>query len=200
MAVGTGYRYPMIAEYTASGGSVTYTNLATLGRGVSMEWDVDVADANNFYADDVIAESTGGFFQSGSGTAVIDGLDETTAKTILGLASTRTETIGGNSVVVQGYGDSNPPYLGLGFIRREMMNGTTYYKPVIFPKVRFNMPSGSAATQEEDIDWQTQELEFTIFRDDTTNAEWKITPKDSMTSETDAINFVRVMLGGTVSA
>lgn len=200
MAVGTGYRHPMFAEYSESGGSVTYTDLASLGRGVSMEWDIEVADDNNFYADDIVAEAIGGFFQSGSGTAVIDGLDETTAKKILGLAATRTETIGGESVVVQGYGDSTPPYLGLGFIRREMMNGTTYYKPVIFPKVRFSMPSGSAATQEESIDWQTQELSFTIFRDDTSNKEWMITPKTSMTSETDAINFVRVMLGGTVSA
>ena len=200
MAVGTGYRHPMIAEYAVNNGSVTYTNLASLGRGVSMSWDVDVADSNNFYADDVIAESIGGFFQSGSGTAVIDGLDEATAKTILGLAATRTETIGGSSVVVQGYGNATPPYLGLGFIRREMMEGTTYYKPVIFPKVRFSMPSGSAATQEEDIDWQTQELAFTIFRDDTSNAEWKITTKDSFTTENDAMNFVRVMLGGTVSA
>lgn len=200
MAVGTGYRYPMIAEYTASGGSVTYTNLASLGRGVSMSWDVDVADSNNFYADDVVAESIGGFFQSGSGTAVIDGLDETTAKTILGLSATRNETIGGNTIAVQGYGDVTPPYLGLGFIRREMINGATKYKPIIFPKVRFSMPSGSAATQEEDIDWQTQELAFTIFRDDTSNKEWKITPKDSMDTENDALNFIRVMLGGTYSA
>lgn len=195
MAVGTGYRKPVYATYTESSGTVTYGTPASLGRGVSMDWDVEVSDTNNFYADDTLAESVGGLFQSGSGTAVIDGLDQATAKAILGLAATRT--IGG--VTVQGYGSTTPPYVGLGFIRRQMMNGTTTYLPIIFPKVRFNMPAGNAATQEEEIDWQTQELTFTIFRDDTTNAEWMVVPTAGMASESDAADFIDGFFGATIS-
>lgn len=186
MAVGTGYRKPVYATYTNSGSTVTYGTPASLGRGVSMEWDVEVSDTNNFYADDTIAESIGGLFQSGSGTAVVDGLDQTAAKAILGLANTRTI----DTVTVQGYGVSEPPYVGLGFIKRVMMQGVTTYLPIIFPKVRFNMPSGSAATQEDEIDWQTQELTFSIYRDDTTNAEWMIVPTAGMATEADAEAFI----------
>lgn len=200
MAVGTGYRFPMVANYAAVGNAVTYTNLMSLGRGVSMEWEVEASDTNNFYADDVIAESIGGLFQSGSGTAVVDGLDQATANKILGLPVARNVSVGGTTVSVQGYSVDQPPYVGIGFIRREQMNGAVTYRPIVFPKVRFSMPSGSAATQEEDIDWQTQELSFTIYRDDTTYAEWMITPENGMSSENDAKNFIRVMLGGTVSA
>lgn len=200
MAVGTGYRYPMYAGYSAAGTTVTYSNLASLGRGVSMDWDIDVSDTNGFYADDVRAEEAGGIFQSGSGTAVIDGLDQTVAAKILGLPATRSKSVGGTTVTVQGYSKGTPPYVGLGFIKRQQMNGVVTYLPIVFPKVRFNMPSGSLATQEEDIDWQTQELTFTILRDDTVNEEWMYCPTTGMASELDAINFIRVCLGGTVSA
>lgn len=200
MAVGTGYRKPYVAEYTAAGNSVTYTDLKKLGRGVSMEWDVDVTETNNFYADDNIAEQVGGTFQSGSGTAVIDGLDQSIANLILGLPNTRSVSVGGTTVTVQGYGNDQPPYVGIGFIKRQQYQGTVTYLPIVFPKVRFNMPSGSAATQEEEIDWQTQELTFTILRDDTSAAEWMVVPTAGMSSENDAENFIRVYLGGTVSA
>lgn len=191
MAVGTGYRKPVYATYTATGSTVTYGTPASLGRGVSMEWDVEVSDTNNFYADDTIAESVGGLFQRGSGTAVVDGLEQTAAKAILGLANTRTI----DTVTVQGYGASEPPYVGLGFIKRVMMNGVTSYLPIIFPKVRFNMPSGSADTQEDEIDWQTQELTFSIYRDDTTNAEWMVVPTTGMATEADAAAFITGFFG-----
>ena len=200
MAVGTGYRYPYYASYSASGNSVTYSNLASLGRGVSMDWDIDVSDSNIFYADDVQAEEAGGIFQSGTGTAVIDGLEMTVAAKILGLPATRNKTVGGSTVTVQGFSDNKPPFVGIGFIKKTMMNGSTAYLPIVFPKVRFNQPGGSLATQQEEIDWQTQELSFTIMRDDTTNAEWMYCPQTAMANELDAINFIRVCLGGAVSA
>lgn len=186
MAVGTGYRYPYVAKYANSGNTVSYSNGMNLGRGVNVDWDIEVSDNNAFYADDVLSEEAGGVFTSGSGTATIDGLDQTVAAMILGLPATRTI----DTVSVQGYGGDMPPYVGFAFIKRQQMHGVVTYLPVIFPKVRFSMPGGNAATQEESIDWQTQELEFTILRDDTTNSEWMIVPTAGLESEAEAQTFI----------
>lgn len=186
MAVGTGYRNPYVALYANSGTTVTYSSAMSLGRGVNVDWDIEVSDNNAFYADDVLAEEAGGVFTSGSGTATVDGLGQTVARMILGLPATRTV----NTVTVQGYGGDMPPYVGFGFIKRQQMQGTVTYLPIIFPKVRFSMPGGSAATQEESIDWQTQELSFSILRDDTSNAEWMIVPTEGMSTDTEALAFI----------
>ena len=72
------------------------------------------------------------------------------------------------TVEMQGYGAAtNPPFCGFGCVRRTMMNGVTQYWPLVLPKVKFALPGDDIATQEDQIDWQTQELEMTLFRDDT---------------------------------
>ena len=43
--------------YSNEGQVVTYTNPKALGRGVSVELEIDTADDNNFYADNVLAET-----------------------------------------------------------------------------------------------------------------------------------------------
>jgi hypothetical protein len=40
-------------------------------------------------------------------------------------------------------------------------------------KAILNPQSTEAATQEDEIDFQTQELEFTLSRDDSSNGVWK---------------------------
>ena len=44
---------------------------------------------------------------------------------------------------------------------------------MILNKCRCQMPNLSANTQEEDIEWQTQELVFNVLRDDSANHTWK---------------------------
>ena len=80
------------------------------------------------------------------------------------------------------YGDdSQIPYVGIGFICRYMSAGVTSYVPVILNKCRAQFGGLEAATQEEDIEWQTQEIEFNVMLDDSANHNWKMVGADVAT-------------------
>lgn len=174
MAVTTGFSEPYVAKYTASGTNVTYSGGMKLGRGVSMSVEVESADDNNFYADDQIAESETGIMTSASGTFTVDGMEPEAATLVLGLPEKSQETIDETQVDVYDYDDRmSVPYVGVGVLRRVMMKGVTTWEPIVFTKVKFSIPGDEAASQEDQIDWQSQELECTILRDDTENKRWK---------------------------
>ena len=174
MAVTTGFSEPYVAKYSNTGATVTYSGGMKLGRGVSMSVEVESADDNNFYADDQIAESETGIMTSASGTFTVDGLEPEAATLILGLPEKGSETVGDDPVDVYDYDDRMAaPYVGVGVLRRVMMKGVTTWEPIVFTKVKFNIPGDEAATQEDQIDWQTQDLDASIVRDDTANHRWK---------------------------
>lgn len=174
MAVTTGFSEPYVAKYSNTGATVTYSGGMKLGRGVSMSVEVESADDNDFFADDQIAESETGIMTSASGTFTVDGLEPEAAALILGLPEKGQETIGESTVDVYDYDDRmDAPYVGVGVLRRVMMKGKTTWEPIVFTKVKFNIPGDEAATQEDQIDWQTQDLDASIVRDDTENHRWK---------------------------
>lgn len=174
MAVTTGFSEPYVAKYSNAGTTVTYSGGMKLGRGVSMSVEVESADDNNFYADDQIAESETGIMTSASGTFTVDGLEPEAATLILGLPEKDSETVGETPVDVYDYDDRMAaPYVGVGVLRRVMMKGVTTWEPIVFTKVKFNIPGDEAATQEDQIDWQTQGLDASIVRDDTEHHRWK---------------------------
>lgn len=159
----TGFSKPYVAVYSHTGTTVSYADGQILARGVSVSLEIESGDDNIFYADNAAAETVAGQFQSGTVSLTVDGLLTAAENLILGL----TPETG-----VTNFGDMNQPYVGIGFIARYMSDGVTSYVPMILPKCRFNVPSLEAATQEEDIEWQTQELEATILRDDTEGKTW----------------------------
>lgn len=165
----TGFSKPYVAKYSATGTTVTYSNGMLLARGVSVAIQPETADEDNiFYADNVAAETVGGTFTGGSATLTVDGLLDAARKLIYGLPTADADGF-------MAYGDNQSiPNVGIGFVARFMSDGVTSYVPVILTKCRFNEPELNAATQEEDIDWQTEELEATILRDDTANHVWKL--------------------------
>lgn len=167
----TGFSKPYVAKYAASNGTVTYTDGQILARGVEVSLEVESGDANNFYADNIVAETVAGAFTSGTLTLTVDGLLQDAERLILGLAAA-----GDDGFVA--YGENNAPYLGVGFIVRYMSDGVTYYTPVVVTKCIFNTPALEAATQEDEIDWQTQELEATVLRDDSADRVWKYVGTD----------------------
>lgn len=173
--VTTGFSKPYVAEYKNTSGAVSYSGGMLLGRGVSVESEIDVADDNNFYADNVIAETESTQFTSGNLTVTVDGLGNDAATLILGLPETESVTVNETPVNIQHYNDDmDAPYVGFGYIRRVMYQGDTQYIPIVHPKVKFSLPSDSVATQEDQIDWQTQELSATLMRDDTAKRNWKL--------------------------
>ena len=194
MAVTTGFSEPYIAKYSNTGTTVSYSGGMKLGRGVSMSIEVESADDNNFYADDIVAETETGTMTSASATVTVDGMEPEVAAFALGLPTATEESIGDDTVEVYDYDDRmNPPFLGLGVLRRVMLNGVQYWVPIVFTKVKMNIPGDEANTQEDQIDWQTQELEMTILRDDSVNRRWKRVFK-RQTTKAAALNIITTYL------
>lgn len=172
--VSTGFSKPYVAKYVNNNGTVSYTDAQILARGVEVSLEVESGDPNNFYADNVVAETVAGTFANGTLTLTVDGLLQDAEKMILGLAEA-----GADGFI--GYGDNTAPYLGVGFIVRSMSGGITYYTPVVVTKCLFNTPTLEAATQEDEIDWKTQELVATCLRDDSADRVWKYVGTDYTT-------------------
>lgn len=185
--VTTGFSKPYVAKYSAVGNTVTYSELMELARGVEVSIEPESGDDNKFYANNVEAETAAGLFAGGNVTLTVDGLFVAAERFIQGLPA----AVDGWTA----YGSTqNAPDVGLGFIVRYMSDGVTSYQPFILPKVKFNTVPTSAATQEDEIDWQTQELTAVISRDDTTEQVWKYIG-DSYPTEAEAETALKVKLG-----
>lgn len=165
--VTTGFSKPYVALYAVTGTTVTYSSGVKLARGVSVAIEVDEASGeNNMYCDNTIAEAVAGAFGGGTATLTVDGLKDAVRKLILGLPAADTEGF-------THYGDSmSVPYVGIGYIARVQSDGIVSYVPTILRKAKFNVPSLNAATQEEEIEWQTEELTATLLRDDSADHSW----------------------------
>lgn len=164
----TGYSLPYVALYAASEGVVTYSSGQKLARGVSVEASPESSDSNNFYADNIIAESLAGAFTGGQVTFTVDGLLQASERLIQGLPAVDEDGLAHYN------DDQQKPFCGTGFVVRYMSQGVTYYTPVIFPKGTFNQLDTSAETQGEEVDFQTQELVFNIMKNDTAKHDWKL--------------------------
>lgn len=186
----TGFSLPYVALYSATGGTVTYSSGQKLARGVNVQLEPTVGDNNNFFADNIIAETAGGIMTGGQVTLTVDGLLETAEKLILGLPDADTNDW-------YHYGDAmSIPYVGIGFICRYQSEGVVTYTPVVLTKARFQTPSLSANTQEEDIEWQTQELVADLARDDTSSHDWKLVG-EAQTTEALAEGMIKTMFNIT---
>ena len=86
----TGYSMPFVALYAAANGVVTYSGGIPLARGVDVSLSVEGGSDNDFYADNVKAESDNQTFSSGTLSLTVDGLKATARKLISGVKTTRT--------------------------------------------------------------------------------------------------------------
>ena len=186
----TGFSMPWVALYANSGGTISYSGGMPLARGVSVSLDVETSDDNDFYADNVLAETDNQGFSSGTVTLTVDGLKDAARKLIMGITASRTA----GQVEFEQYDDTQAiPYVGVGFVARYMEDGVTSYVPYILNKVKFNPEGLEAATQEENIDWQTTELEGSIMRDDSTAHAWKLIGA-AQTTEAAAVDAYKAIL------
>ena len=183
----TGYSKPWVALYDPE--TDTYSQAMPLGRGVSVELDLEEADSNDFRADNVVAESAKGKFGSGSGTSTIDGLKLEAERLTYGLPAPDQE----------GWLDFNDdvqiPFVGHAYIKRYQEDGVVSYVPIILRKVKFRLFGDSAATQEEDIDWQTQPLSFDVYRANNAKNSWKWEHGVGYPTEEEAENAMKTKLG-----
>lgn len=191
----TGFSKPYVAEYSASGGTVTYSKGMELARGVSVSTEYTVGDSNPFYANNVEAENVPGVFTGGTATLTVDGLFSEAEQLIFGIPEPESFEYGESKTVqVLNYGESaTPPYVGIGFIIRYMSDGITTYAPYILTKGRFQMSGNEAATQEESIEWQTRELTANLMRDDTAQKNFQKIFDDQET-EAEAEEIIKAFL------
>ena len=191
----TGFSKPYVAKYSATGSTVSYTGGMVLARGVDVSIEPEVGDSNPFYADNIEAENVPGVFTGGTVTLTVDGLLDAAEKFILGLPEPESLSYGEEQTAqITSYGDTmDIPYVGIGFIVRYMSGGVTTYAPMILTKARFQTLSTSAATQEESIDWQPQELTADLMRDDSANHDWKKVAAD-VDTEAEAEEILKAML------
>ena len=180
-----GFAHPVVALYTANGNTVSYSKGMVLARGVKCTLNLDTSDDNDFYADDVIAESENGLFAGGNAAITVDGMHPKAERFVLGLPEPEDVNYGENQTVkVYKYGDgAKPPYVGYGHIVRYQSDNTEIFVPTIFTKVKFRVPGGSAETKGEKKSWQTQELTADLHRDETATHDWKWVGEDQATME-----------------
>lgn len=183
----TGFSKPYVALYSASGTTITYTSGIALARGVDVSIEPETSEDNDFYADNVKAETASGTFTGGTVNLTVDGLKIEAERLIMGLPAAS-----------DGWTDYNDeqavPNVGLGFIARYQEAGVVSYVPVVLTKVQFQQVPLSAATQEEDIDWQTEALTATIMRGDDAKHTWKSIGADE-TTEAAAEAALKTKLG-----
>lgn len=190
----TGYSRPFVALYKNNEGTITYTSGMPLARGVDVSVEAETGDAVNFYADNVMAESVGGVFTGATITMTVDGLKDAARKLIMGLPNAEPVTVGSNSVDIYTYDDrQNIPNVGIGFVVRYMESGVTSYQPVVFTKASFSVDGLDAATQEEEIEFQTTELEAALMRDDSEHHAWRKIGAEQ-TTEAAAVDVVKALL------
>lgn len=190
----TGFSKPYVALYVVTGTTVDYTEGQQLARGVSVRITPETSSDNNFYADNVAAESEMGMFTGGTCELVVDGLHPAAERLILGMPEPETLSVGNKQVKVDKYGDGTVvPYVGIGFIVKYVSNGVTTYVPTVLRKGKFSMPSADHKTAENQTQWQTQTLSAALHRDDSDKHDWKWTAEDQPT-ETDAEAVLKAML------
>ena len=185
--VTTGFSKPYVALYTCEEGVITYSNGQPLARGVEVNVEAESSEDNNFYADNQEAESDSGKFTGGTISLTVDGLLTAAERLIMGLP----EAVGG----WMDYDDEQQiPEVGIGFIRRVMSGGVTSYIPYILVRAVFSQLPVGAATQEEEIDWQTTELSATLKRGQDAKHRWKRVGENCETEDA-AEAMIRAALG-----
>ena len=75
-----------------------------------------------------------------------------------------------------------------------MSDGVTTCVPIVIAKAKFQQIELSAATQEEEIDWQTQSLTANIYRGDDAKHSWKFVG-DEEDTEAEAEAALKTKLG-----
>lgn len=193
----TGFSYPFVGLYACSGENVTFSNGMELARGVDISFDITASEDNDFYANNVVAESDNGKFAGGKVNLTVDGLHPAAEKFIAGLPEPEQMTFGeSKQVKVTRYGEgAKPPYVGIGVVVRYESDGVELFTPIVLLKAKFHPLSIQAKTQEkQNKDWQPQKLTADLARDDTSKHDWKWVLEDK-TTESEAVEILKAVFG-----
>lgn len=170
-----GLSKPYYAKYSYDEltGKASYSDGGLMGKLVEMSNEPETTEDSNLYADNGIAESERAF-SGGSVSFTTDHFTQEVTKTILGVKEESVTVDGATDATELIFDDdANAPYLGVGYIIKGKKNGEHVWRGVVLLKVMFSIPSESATTQGESIEWQTPELSATIMKSDEGAHPWR---------------------------
>lgn len=179
------FRYGMLNE--SSAGVATYGAAKTPGKAITCSVSITSNDAK-LYADDVLQESDKSF-SNGTVTIGIDRADYQTQADLLGHTYTAQDGLKRNS-------NDIAPYVGLGRIVTEMINGAYSYRVEFINKVKFSEPGQENNTKGESVEFGTVSLEGTISQ--LASGQWSIS-KEFTTKEA-ALTYLEGLFGTAPSA
>lgn len=172
--VGVGFAYPTVALCADKVSPGTHTGGRRLARGVRVNLNISTAENNDFYADNVVAESESNQFSNGTADLEVDGLLPDSERFINGLPEAEMFEIGGRQIPWTRTGrDAVAPNVGFGWIREYKSNGQRVFIPWVLPKVKFRQAGFSAETRTATVNYQTQSLTADIMRADDEAADWR---------------------------
>ena len=156
-----GLRYPVAAFFATEeyGKIPTYKDGFVIGKAVAADKQINSND-NPLYADDAIAENDTSFSDgtialtvSDFGTDVANSL-EVRAK-MLGHELTSVDN---GATILRKRRDDNAPKLGLGYFSTKKMNNVNVFEATWMYKTKFQLPSETANTKGQSIEWQTPQI------------------------------------------
>lgn len=193
-----GVSKPYFAKYAESEGTVTYSGGGILGRMQSVDVTINTSDSNDLYLDNVLSESER-TFSDGDLTIAADAMSQEASAAVLGITPKALDSISGitdEGVQELVYDDDQViPDLGVGFVIKKRVKGTTRWRAVVLTKVKFAVPNDAATTQGETIEWQVPKLTGGIMRDDTAKHAWK--REATFTTEAQAEIYIKARLNIT---
>lgn len=198
-----GVSKPYYAKYSFTNGAVSYSGGGVMGKMTELDISIETSEDNNLYADNTVAE-TDQSFSNGTLTASTDDLSQEVTKDLLGVVEKPLEEIPGvtDTDVKELVFDDNQvtPYLGTGFILKKRKNHRDLWRAIVLTKVMFSVPSDSATTQGESIEWQVPELTGAIMRDDSETHMWKREATFSTEAQAESYIKHRLNIGGEAEA
>lgn len=156
---------------TIEDGIVTgYNGAKTMGKAISASFTPNNPDENILWANNGVAESDASGASGGSLSVVLDRLKQDAAADLFGLkVEDVSVTVAGGSEPVTGKGlkfkgnEQSAP-VGVAFIRQHQIDGNrNNHEVVLYRRATFAMPTESAQTSGDTIEWQTPEMNATVI-------------------------------------
>ena len=172
-----GLSIPFFGKYVNTNGTITYNECKTIGHAIEYSTEIETADDNPLYGDNMIIEHDYGSFGGGTLTLNTSERTGTVSKWLLGMTE-KTVTVGSGSptteVTEYVYDDDTKPItVGFGIIELHQIDDVDKYRTVILSRCVPQIPAEAATTKGESIEWQTQEITFTIERAEDAKHTWQ---------------------------
>lgn len=157
------------AKAVVKDGVVTgYTGGAKMmGKAISAEFSPSKPDDNPLYANNGVSENDSSGASGGTLKNTLDRLTMEAAADLFGLTvktvkvTVDGQEVEGKSLDYTGLEQSAP--VGAAYIRMNQEDDVRSHEVVFYRRVVYSMPTEKAQTKGEKIEWQTPELEATVF-------------------------------------